>query len=186
MKATKIFNHVCGSPCHVNMVFSSKAGHVCNDKDPNMLIQALGRGCDRFLTVCCIVNNARLLSLLDNPVHSQGSPCLFGGVTRPLKVPTRRRDQGHKLRLKTRKATRWVPPNDHAECICLCMGGTPASYLGFALAIILIDFAVNGEGKRKQPGSRNCHTVEDIYTQTEILLAYALSFGGGRAGFRRL
>jgi hypothetical protein len=72
MKGTKISSHVCGSPCHVNMVFS-KADH---SKGLNMLIQGLGQGCDCFLPACCVVYNARLLSLLDNPAHSQGSPCL--------------------------------------------------------------------------------------------------------------
>jgi hypothetical protein len=67
-----------------------------------------------------------------------------------------------------------MPSNDHAERICLCMGGTPNSYLAFVLAIILIDFAVNSEGKGKQLNSHNCHTVEDVYTQIEIRLAYVL------------
>lgn len=65
----------------------------------------------------------------------------------------------------------------------LVHGWHPASHLGFVLAIILIDFAVNGEGKGKQPGSRSCHTVEDIYTQTEILLAYVLCPGGVESRF---
>jgi hypothetical protein len=56
----------------------------------------------------------------------------------------------------------------------LCMGGTPDPHLEIVLAIILIDFAVNSEGKGKQPGPHSCHTVEDVYTQTEIRLAYVL------------
>jgi hypothetical protein len=54
-----------------------------------MLIQALGRR--------CVVNNARLLLLLDNPAHIQGSPCLLGRRGTATQGP---RDQGHKLRLK--------------------------------------------------------------------------------------
>ena len=72
MKGTKISSHVCGSPCHVNIVFSSKTDHVCSGKDLNMFIQVLGQGCDCFLPACCVVYNARLLLLLDNPAHSQG------------------------------------------------------------------------------------------------------------------
>ena len=79
-----------------------------------------------------------------------------------------------------------MPPSDHAKRICLCMGGTPDSHLGFVLAIILIDFAVNSEGKGKQPDSCNCHTIEDVYTQPEIRLAYVLWARGVRASFHCL
>src|SRR5271156_3755165 len=97
------------------MVFSSKADHVCNDKGHNMLIQAFGRGYDRLLPACCVVNNVRLLSLLYNLGHSQGSPCLLGSHDAATQGPNKTSVPGTRTSPKNEDTAIRVIP--HGRCL---------------------------------------------------------------------